>query len=476
MNVNEIGELRDDEILVCPVTAPSWGPVFGKIKPPSPTSAARCPTRRDRRPRVRYAGRGRNRRRHPRHLHRADDPGGRRPGRGDGLSTRGLEMPGRITATGRTPGRRPRPVVPFTDLGRGDIMIAGGKGAALGELTSAGIGVPEGFVITTHMFRATLDAVDPDSALVDRVAALDGDDLATITRVCAEARDRLGTAPLPTGLVDAVGEYYRRLCEIAGTADLPVAVRSSATSEDSAEASFAGQQDTFLWVRGVEEVLTAVQRCWASVYSVDSVTYRRRKNLPEDGLAMGVVVQRMVDARSSGVMFTRSPLTGDRSVIAIDASWGLGSAVVGGEVTPDSFLVNKITREVVRSTVATKTVRHVPDPAGGVHVEPVPADLQGTPAVDESELLALAEVARRIERHYGCPQDIEWAISASAPAGANLFLLQSRPETVWAARRVRLGGSPCRGTNGEGVPPRGRPTRCGRDQAHQARRPIGGDR
>jgi pyruvate,water dikinase len=150
---------------------------------------------------------------------------------------------------------------------------------------------------------------------------------------------------------------------------------------------------------------------------------------------MAVVVQRMVDARSSGVMFTRSPLTGDRSVVAIDASWGLGSAVVGGEVTPDSFVVSKITGEVTRS-IADKAVRHVPAPGGGVHAEPVPEELRQEPAVDDAELHALVDVARRIERHYGCPQDIEWAIAAGAPEGDNIFLLQSRPETVWAGREA----------------------------------------
>jgi pyruvate,water dikinase len=150
---------------------------------------------------------------------------------------------------------------------------------------------------------------------------------------------------------------------------------------------------------------------------------------------MAVVVQQMVGARSSGVMFTRSPLTGDRSVIAIDASWGLGSAVVSGDVTPDSFVVSKVTGEIVRRTVSAKTRWHQPDPGGhGVVETDVPAHLRDVPALSDDEIAELAAIARKVEAHYGCPQDIEWAVSRTAPPGQNVFLLQSRPETVWAEK------------------------------------------
>jgi pyruvate,water dikinase len=178
-----------------------------------------------------------------------------------------------------------------------------------------------------------------------------------------------------------------------------------------------------------------VRRCWASLYSVASVTYRLRRGIPETDLAMAVVVQQMVVARSSGVMFTRSPLTGDRSVVAIDASWGLGSAVVSGDVTPDSFVVNKVTGEIVRRTVSPKTRWHQPDPDGeGVVETDVPAHLQHLPALHDEEIAELVAIGRKVETHYGCPQDIEWALSRTAPARENVYLLQSRPETVWAAK------------------------------------------
>jgi pyruvate,water dikinase len=245
----------------------------------------------------------------------------------------------------------------------------------------------------------------------------------------------VASTPLPTDVADAVTASYAALCAESGEHDLPVAVRSSATSEDSADASFAGLQDTYLWVRGAAEVLEQVRRCWASLYSVESVTYRLRRDIPETDLAMAVVVQRMVDSRSSGVMFTRSPLTGDRSVICLDASWGLGSAVVSGDVTPDSFMVSKVTGEITRRTVATKTTWHQPDPRGsGVIETEVPGNLQNVPSLSDAEIAELVAIARRVEAHYGSTQDIEWAVSRSAAGNENVFLLQSRPETVWAQR------------------------------------------
>jgi pyruvate,water dikinase len=324
-----------------------------------------------------------------------------------------------------------RPVVRFADVGIKDVPTVGGKGASLGELLRAGIRVPDGFVVTTAAFRSAVAALD----LGSRIAALDPDDGEAVAAACAELRSLVESAPLPAEVAEAVTSGYAELCAEAGNERLPVAVRSSATSEDSADASFAGLQDTYLWVRGADHVLEQVRRCWASLYSVESVTYRLHRGIPEEDLAMAVVVQRMVDSLSSGVMFTRSPLTGDRSVVCIDASWGLGSAVVSGDVTPDSFVVSKVTGDISKRTVATKTRWHQPDPGGaGVLESDVPDHLRDVPSVSDAEIAELVAVARKIEAHYGSPQDIEWAVSRSAPAGENLFLLQSRPETVWAEK------------------------------------------
>lgn len=278
---------------------------------------------------------------------------------------------------------------------------AGGKGASLGELVRAGVRVPPGFILTSEAFGEAMAALDPIGAQRRRIAGLDPDDLAGVGQATAELRRRIERAPVPEPLSRTVLAWYQHLGTDA------VAVRSSATCEDGTEASFAGLQDTSLWVRGEQAVLASVRRCWASLYSVESVTYRLRRDLPEERLAMAVVIQEMVDARCAGVMFTRSPLTGDRSVIAVEGTWGVGSALVGGEVTPDRFVVNKVTGEVVSRTVASP---------GGC-------------CLTDDELAGLVAVAKRIEQHYGVPQDIEWAIASD-----QVHVLQSRPETVWARR------------------------------------------
>jgi pyruvate, water dikinase len=319
----------------------------------------------------------------------------------------------------------------FDDIGAADVATVGGKGASLGELTSAGIDVPPGCVVTTRAFEHAIEVLDPDGTLRSRIEALDPDDLTTVEQVTATLRERIVGAAVADDVDAAVVAAYDRLRPPSG--DEPaVAVRSSATAEDGADASFAGLQDTYLWVRGGPSVVDHVRRCWASLYSVESVTYRRRRGIPEADLAMAVVIQQMVDARYSGVMFTCSPTSGDRSVIAIEASWGLGSAMVSGEVTPDTLVVNKITGEVVRRETATKTRRHRMDPSGvGVLEEDVPAELRDVPCLDDDRVAELVTVAKRVERHYGCPQDIEWALPDGGDA---VLLLQSRPETTWATR------------------------------------------
>src|SRR5215470_14936301 len=324
---------------------------------------------------------------------------------------------------------------PLTSLRSGDRPSVGGKAAGLGELTAAGLPVPAGFAVTTAAFGHALRAVDPDGTIAREVGRLHAADDAAIGQVSAQARGRIMGAPLPARLRDAITAGYDALAGRAGTP--PVAVRSSATSEDSAGASFAGLQDSYLWVAGADAVAEHVRRCWASLYSVESVTYRRHQGISEDGLAMGVVVQVMVDPRCAGVLFTRSPVTGDTSVIVVEASWGLGSAVVSGEVTPDTYVVSKVTREIVKRAVATKLRHHQREPRGpGVRLRDVPPALRDVPCLDDGEIRALADLGCRVGDHYGTPQDIEWAIPAGG-TGQQIVLLQSRPETVWSARAAR---------------------------------------
>ncbi len=320
----------------------------------------------------------------------------------------------------------------FADIGLTDRASVGGKGASLGELERAGIRVPPGFVITTHAFERCLEAVERHGAVRAGIGQLDIEDLPALDAHSQALRSRFESAALPADVLEAIEQAHARLC--GSEPETALAVRSSATTEDAADASFAGLQDTYLWVKGAGETVRMLRHCWASLYSTPSVSYRRRRGLAEQGVAMGVVVQRMVDARCAGVMFTRSPTTGDRSVITIEGAWGLGSAVVSGEVTPDRWVLGKITGEISIRTISDKISQQVPASNGGIRTIPVPDEQRRAASLTDAQLQALREIARRVERHYGSAQDIEWAIDRHS---GEIMLLQSRPETVWSAREAR---------------------------------------
>lgn len=316
----------------------------------------------------------------------------------------------------------------FEQIGLGDRAEVGGKGGSLGELTRAGIAVPPGFVIRTRAFEQFVEALERAAPVRARVEALAAGDLQAIRACADELRARVMACELPAMLVDELGRAHGQLCERAGARD--VAVRSSATTEDASDASFAGLQDTYLWVADAARMLDRVRACWASLYSVESISYRRDRGMAEQDVAMAVVVQAMVDARAAGVMFTRSPTSGDRSVVTIEGAWGLGSAVVGGEVTPDRWVLGKITGEISVREISDKHIEHRRAAGGGVESVAVDEQRRRVPCVSDAELEGLRRVARQVEKHYGCAQDIEWAIDARG----EIRLLQSRPETVWSAR------------------------------------------
>jgi pyruvate, water dikinase len=318
----------------------------------------------------------------------------------------------------------------FADLGLGDRLKVGGKGGSLGELTRAGIAVPPGFVVKTSAFERFIEALERDSPVRARVESLTADDLAGVKALSAELRARFEATPLPPDVADEIAAAHAAL---SGAAQSAVAVRSSATTEDASDASFAGLQDTYLWVKNLQHTQDLLRSCWGSLYSVESMSYRRKRGFKESDVAMAVVVQTMVDARTAGVMFTRSPLTGDRSVMTIEASWGLGSAVVGGEVTPDRWVVGKITGEISVRDISTKLIRHAAAAGGGIETLPVSPELQGAPCMSDEELQKLREIGRKVERHYGRAQDIEWAVDRGS---REILLLQSRPETVWSAQEA----------------------------------------
>ncbi len=316
----------------------------------------------------------------------------------------------------------------FADITLQDRPRVGGKGGSLGELARAGVRVPPGFVVCTAAFERFLTALEKEEPMRRQVESLAAHDLGAITDTSKRLQARIEDAALPDDLRADLLAAHAELC--GGHSSAPVAVRSSATSEDAEDASFAGLQDTFLWVTGAEAALRSLRSCWASLYSVPSIAYRRKQGLPEAGVAMAVVIQRMVDARAAGVMFTRSPLTGDRSVITIEGAWGLGSAVVSGEVTPDRFVIAKITGEISVRTISEKHIQHRPKEYGGTEDSEVPEELRAAPCLRDEEIIALKEIGCSVERHYGRPQDIEWAVDQTD----EIFLLQSRPETVWSAK------------------------------------------
>ena len=329
--------------------------------------------------------------------------------------------------------------LPLAGLRRGDGGSFGGKSSALGELISAGIPVPPGFALSTSAFRGFVEEAGLDGMIAAETSRMSPGDVDSVGAASHAISQAMRFAPVPDAVRDEVARRYAELGEEAGVAEPPVAVRSSALGEDSQDATFAGQQETYLWVRGADHVCDAVRDCWVSLYSPPAISYRARLGSGAEEPAMGVAIQLMVDAEVSGVLFTCNPVSGDPSMVAVNASWGLGLAVVGGEVTPDDYLVSKVTREVVREHVHSKDVQYVPDAAGrgAVRVE-VPEERRGIPCIDAPALEALVDVAGRIERYFGSHQDVEWVIARGGELPASLFVVQSRPVTAVQ----RPGGTP----------------------------------
>ena len=319
---------------------------------------------------------------------------------------------------------------PLHALSGSDESEFGGKSASLGELLSASIPVPPGFALSTEAFEAFMSESGLGGAVDDALAAVSLDDADAVTRAAETIRRALCAAPVPSAVREEIVAGYDGL----GDDDPAVAVRSSAVGEDSAEATFAGQQETYLWVRGVEDVSDAVRDCWASLYSAPAISYRAKLGGGVTRPAMGVTVQLMVDAEISGVMFTCNPVSGDPSMVAINASWGLGLAVVGGEVTPDDYLVSKVTREVVREQLSDKAVQYVPRPDGhGAERVAVASERRRAASLDADQLSTLVDVARRVQDHFGSHQDIEWAIDHDG----EVFVVQSRPVTTMRTDKAK---------------------------------------
>ncbi|WP_141588084.1 phosphoenolpyruvate synthase [Myxococcus sp. AB056] len=305
----------------------------------------------------------------------------------------------------------------FSELSREDVALAGGKGANLGEMTRAGLPVPPGFVITAAAFQ---EAMAPVRAQLSRLwAQVDPDDPSSLTQVTQQLREHVRSAPVPERLRAAIVEAYQQL-----GADRAVAVRSSATSEDSAATSFAGMHESFTHVLGEDALMDALRACWASAYGERVVAYRKAEGLTEEP-AIAVVVQAMVDAARAGVMFTADPSSGDTGRIVIEAAWGLGEVVVGGQVEPDTYSVSKKEPRVCEVRVGDKSVRLVRDAEGHTQRETLSPEQAHERVLSDVAVLELARLGLRVEQHYGAPQDIEWAEERG-----RLFLVQTRPITT----------------------------------------------
>jgi pyruvate, water dikinase len=322
----------------------------------------------------------------------------------------------------------------FESYWEGMKLEVGGKAASLGEMTGAGLPVPPGFALTTEAFRTCRDAADLDTSLARLLYGLDVNDMAMVSNRCGSIRDVIRTMPMDPAVEKSLRIAYAELSRRCGTPDVPVAVRSSATSEDSPDASFAGEHDTYLWIRGADNVVDAVRRCWASLFTDRATCYRVEMGYDHRSVEMSVVVQKMVRPISAGVAFTLNPENGDRSAVAIDAAWGFGEGVVSGEITPDNYLVDKVLYEISRRTVSRKDHEYRLTDHDTVEKVETDPDRAAAPCLTDAQIKTIARLARTAERHYGAPQDIEWAVDWDLPEGENVILLQARPETVWSRK------------------------------------------
>lgn len=307
--------------------------------------------------------------------------------------------------------------LPFSKITANDIPLVGGKGANLGVLTAANISVPNGFCITTHAYKAF---VAPEEASIYSAAKnIDIDNLNSLRAEAQNIRNMLHKNPLPPEVIKQTIAAWQNL-----GADHAYAVRSSATAEDLPSASFAGQQDTYLNIIGQDELLKAVKDCFISLFTDRAILYRMQNNFNHADVALSVVVQKMILPESAGIMFTADPISGNRNVTSIDASFGLGEALVSGLVSADLYKVDKQNEQIITKEIAQKKIAIRPLKQGGVETVNLSAEQSHAQTLTDAQIVKLAQLGTRIEAHYGKPQDIEWALADGA-----LYVTQSRPIT-----------------------------------------------
>lgn len=321
-------------------------------------------------------------------------------------------------------------IVDLADVDRSHLSLVGGKGANLGALLNTGFDVPPGFCLTTTAYRSFTSSADP--FIAEQLRALDPDNTPKLEAVSIAIRAYIESLPVSDELVAGIEQAYHELSARAhehglmpsDASDPPVAVRSSATAEDLPDASFAGQQDTFLNVRGTSALLDATKRCWSSLWTSRAIAYRERNGFQHDQVALSVVVQLMIDADVSGILFTADPVNGYRTRMIANGAWGLGEAIVSGLVSPDTWTIDRAGKVIeVEYGSKERMIRYAA--TGGTIEQPVPDDLRSTPSLSDAHLRDLAALGSRAEAFFGSPQDLEWAL-----AGGKLWLLQSRPITT----------------------------------------------
>src|SRR5947209_470546 len=324
-------------------------------------------------------------------------------------------------------------VVWLENVRKDDIHIVGGKCANLGELTAKGVTVPPGFAVTADAFRRFLEETKIGEVIQKTLTSSNGPrDPKQYEEASQEIRKIIESAPMPSDIANEVRSAYRDLERKTSSPQVKVAVRSSATSEDLPDASFAGQQDTYLNVKGEDALVHYVQKCWSSLYTPRAIFYREEKGFPHEKVLISVGVQKMVESEVSGVIFTLDPVNGDPSKIIIESSWGLGEALVAGVVRPDRFIIDKGTLQIVHKEIVPKMIEHVPNHKTGLTMErEVPAERRNAASLGDEQVVELARLARDIEDHYQTPQDVEFAVERSK-SGQKVYVVQTRPETFWA--------------------------------------------
>jgi pyruvate,water dikinase len=323
-------------------------------------------------------------------------------------------------------------VVWFKDTGKEDIPLVGGKCANLGELTGRiGVPVPDGFAITATAYKSFLEKTGAVRTIESLLSKIDMADMESLQKSSDKIRKYIEGLPMPKEMEKQAVAAYRELCRSSGIKNLPVAVRSSATAEDLPGASFAGQQDTYLNVTE-KDLVSSIKKCWSSLFTSRAIVYRKEKGFAHDAVLISVAVQELIFSRASGVMFTIEPVSGAKDRIVINASWGLGEAVVSGQVTPDEYVVEKGRFRILEKHVVKKERQIVSDKKGGTSWVAVPQEMRNKPVLNDKMIARLAQYGIQIENHYGVPQDIEWATDDRG----RIFILQARPETVHGAGKA----------------------------------------